>query len=65
MVISKRRMLLNSFNPLPNNYILDWSKFIGFADNITDVTEKLKFVFGRVENIVGERKNAGYQHFAP
>ena len=27
------------------------------------VTEKLKFVFGRVENIVGKGENAGYQHF--
>ena len=26
-----------------------------------DVTEKLKFVLGRAENIVG--KGAGYQHF--
>ena len=26
-------------------------------------TEKLKFVFGRVENIVEKRENAGYQHF--
>ena len=27
------------------------------------MTEKLKFVFGRVENIVGKGENAGYQHF--
>ena len=27
------------------------------------MTEKLKFVLERVENIVGKRENAGYQHF--
>ena len=27
------------------------------------VTPKLKFAFGRVENIVGKEENAGYQHF--
>ena len=27
------------------------------------MTEKLKFVFGRVENIAGKGENAGYQHF--
>ena len=25
--------------------------------------EKLKFVLGRIENIVGKEENAGYQHF--
>ena len=27
------------------------------------VTQKLKFVLGKVENIVGKGENAGYQHF--
>ena len=27
------------------------------------MTEKLKFVFQRVENILGKGENAGYQHF--
>ena len=27
------------------------------------MTQKLKFVLGRVENIVGTGENAGYQHF--
>ena len=27
------------------------------------MTEKLKFVLERVENIVGKGENAGYQHF--
>ena len=41
-----------------------------FADNKIDVTETLKFVLRRVENImgkeenaVGNKKNAGYLHF--
>ena len=30
---------------------------------MTNVTKKLKFVLGKVENIVGKGENAGYQHF--
>ena len=48
---------------LPNDKILDWFKLKTFVDNKINVTEKLKFVFGRVENIVGKGENAGYQHF--
>ena len=33
------------------------------ADVKINVTEKLKFVFGKAENIVGKGQNAGYQHF--
>ena len=33
------------------------------ADDKISVTEKLKCAFERVENIVGRRENAGYQHF--
>ena len=47
------------FNSLPNNKILDWFKLKAFADNKVNVSEKLKFVLGRVKNIVGK----GYQHF--
>ena len=51
------------FNSLPHNKILDWSKLKAFADDKLNATEKLKFVLGRVENIVGKGENAGYQHF--
>ena len=34
-----------------------------FAGKKVNVNEKLKFDFGRVENIVGKGENAGYQHF--
>ena len=50
-------------NSLPNNKILNLSKLKAFADNIINMTENLKFVWGTVENIVGKGENAGYQHF--
>ena len=42
-----------------------WSKLreFEFADNKLDLIEKLKFVLGRVENVVGKGENAGFQHF--
>ena len=48
---------------LPNDKILDWSKLKAFADDKINVTEKLKFVLKRVENILGKGENAGYRHF--
>ena len=48
---------------LPNDKILDWSKFQAFADNKINMNESLKIVLGRVENILGEGENAGNQHF--
>ena len=41
----------------------DWSKLKAFADNKVNSTEKLKFVFGLVENVVGKGENASFQHF--
>ena len=46
-------------NSLPNDKILDRSKLKTFADDKINVTENLKFVFERVENIVGKGENAG------
>ena len=48
---------------LPNDNILDWSKLKASADHKISVTEKLKFVFGSIENIAGKGENAGHQHF--
>ena len=45
---------------LPNNKMLDQSKFKAFTDNEIIVTQKLKFMLGRVKNIAGKRENAGY-----
>ena len=54
---------MQSFNSLPNNLILDLSKLEALADNKINLTQKLKIVSSRLENIVGKRENAGYQHF--
>ena len=48
---------------LPNNKISDWFIFKVFADDKINVAKKMKFVFGKVENIKGKGENAGYQHF--
>ena len=50
---------LNRINYLPNNKIVDWSNLKAFADDKICVTEKLKFVLGRVENIMEKGENAG------
>ena len=42
--------------------ILDLSKLKALADNLK-VYQELKFVVGRVENIVGKWEDSGYQHF--
>ena len=57
------------FQHSPRNYLqndkltLDWSKLRAFADDKINVIEKLKFLLGRVENIVRKGENAGYRHF--
>ena len=52
-----------SFNSEPKDKISDLSQFKVFADEKLKVTRKLKFVGGRLENIVGKRENAERQHF--
>ena len=41
-------------NSLLNDKFLDRSKVKAFPDNKSNVDEKLKFVLGRAENIVGK-----------
>ena len=53
----------NSFNSLPNDKILDWSKLKAFVVDNSNVNKKLKFAVDRVENIVGKIENVGYKHF--
>ena len=48
---------------LPRDKILDFSKLKAVADDKSNVTQNLKFVWGRVENIVGKGENAGNHHF--
>ena len=50
-------------NSIPNDKILNWSKFKVLADDKINLTEKIKFVPGRIENIFGKGQNAGNQHF--
>ena len=56
-------ILLKLIESLPQDKISDRSKLGAFADDKIDATEKLKFVLGRVENIMGKGENACYQHF--
>ena len=46
-------------NSLPIDKIVDWSNLKASAGDKIRVTEKLKFVLGRVENIMGKGENAG------
>ena len=48
---------------LPNDSIVDSSRFKALEDEKLDMTQKLKFALGRVENILFKGENAGYQHF--
>ena len=52
----------NILNPLPDDKFLDWSKLKAFADEKINVTQKLNFVLGSRENIMGNGENAG-DHF--
>ena len=52
-----------NLNSLPNDRILDQSKFKAFADDKIYVTEKLKYVLGIIEDMLGKTENADYQHF--
>ena len=63
LVLTQIFLLLVPFNPLPNDKILDWSKLKAVAEDNINASEKLKFVFGWVENIVGKGENAGFQYF--
>ena len=48
---------INIPNSLTNDVFLNWSKLRAIADNKIDVTEKLKFVMVRIENM-GKGENA-------
>ena len=55
-------LLFNSFTN--DNLFLDWSKLKALiADDKINMTEKLEFVLGQIEKIVGKGENACYQHF--
>ena len=50
-------------NPLPEDKILGLPKLRAFADDKLNITQNIRVVFHRMENIVGKEENAGYQHF--
>ena len=52
-----------SFDPLPNDKILHWTKLKAFADDKLNFAKMRMFLLGRIENIEGKGENAGYQHF--
>ena len=58
-VLQHDKML--SIKSLPNDKMIDWSKFKAFQTTI-NVAKIAKFVFDRVENIAEKGENAGYQH---
>ena len=50
------------FNPLPNDKILDVTKWKAFADDILNFITTMIPLLERVENAVEKGENAGYQH---
>ena len=50
--------LLRPFYPLPDDKILGLPKLKAFADDKLNVTQNVKYVFHRIENIVGKEENA-------
>ena len=52
---------LVSYYSLPNSKILDQSK-LKTSDDKKEYTQKINFVLGKVENLVGKGEN-DYQHF--
>ena len=50
-------------NFLPNGKILDLPKFKAFKEDKLNMTEKLKFAMGRVENVAENGENVGNQHY--
>ena len=67
MATVRKSMFPGQFQPVlysvPHDKILDYSKLKAFAYDKINVTKKFRFVFGRVEKIMGKGENAGYQHF--
>ena len=44
----------NHINSFPQDKFLNWSKFIAFADDKINMTQKLKSDLGGIENILGK-----------
>ena len=50
---------------LPNDTILDWSKFKAFADDKINVREKLKICVGKGRKHYGKRRKLWFPAFSP
>ena len=51
------------FHPLQDDKIFGLPKLKSFADDKSNVTQNIKVVFHKIDNIVGKEENGGYQHF--
>ena len=51
--------------PLPNDKILELSKFKAYADDKINATRSLNFVLGGVKNILGKRRKCWLPAFSP
>ena len=63
LIIVYPRVGLNLFNSLPKDYFLDRTKLKAFADDKLNVDVIMIVLFDGIENTVGKKENAGYQHF--
>ena len=54
---------LHVLNFLSNDKLFHLSNLKAFGDDKINMTQKLKFDLGKIENIVGNGENAGYHHF--
>ena len=54
---------LSPFNPLPNNKIVDLTKFKALEDDKFSVAKMMISLLDRVENTVRKGENAGYKQF--
>ena len=52
-----------TLNPLPNDKMLNQSKFKTLADDNLYLAQTMEFVVDVLENIGRNGENAGYQHF--
>ena len=54
-----------NLNTLPNDKILDLSNLKAVTDDKLNAIEKIKFVLGQAENIVGKRRKCCFPAFSP
>ena len=55
---------LHKIQPFPSRQINDWAKFKGSADDpLIFAQAVLKFIFDKLENILGKGENVNIQRF--